>query len=687
MTQDSVADTEESLFTFGTQVQAGLDDHNYQIKTANFWKDKLNGYAHVEKSLQKISLGEGRIKKVDVEKPKKKRGPSKGTKKDGNSKILKKNLNKQRKFGSINKEILRKYKELQDGVMDNINENESEMKLLFDRENWDSMHGLLVNSLKNENDMIETNKEKIVNDYTDFRQTQKSPNENLTTENGVTDENDEELNERVRLTQFSWSYPKDLTVDDLGVLYDITTSGIELDHVDKDTGEKNVRYEDRNGSNDIIPGENDHDDHDHDIGDNNILDTNNDTNNNQNSGIFTLSQVLGENIQRNLETQNSDFECIVIDDSCESEYSENDDITFENIEQMKKDKELIDENGTQQFPIEIIDSSNMIEIPNSSDDDCNSLILENDLDIVNNIDKNEELIDKEVIEIENSSAFEDSDSEVLLKRYPENGTQPIIEIDNFENSNQSYNEKMIIPTSSPISSEDEGNREVEVEADTELFRHEYFGINNEVQLSNNRIISNSNNDDNDDLNTNENLGTTEDYLTAPSQITGSNTNNKVNIEERITYFKGWNVSKIKKQLSEWGIKNASKLGRKTLEEKLYNICGKIDNDKWEWGINRNKKEDIISFKGFENNDNNNINNDNNEDNQNQLDESKFNEQINNALKQEKEIYYDIIMYKPLNVNKAIRIINERIEFKENQIDRKYICNYLDKMGIIWTDVE
>lgn len=672
MTQNSTDDIEQNIFTFGTQVQAGLDDYNYQIKTEIFWKDKLNEYAHVEKGLEKKSVEREQIKKVTVGQSKRKRGATKGNKKERNVKNLKKNDNKQRKFGSINKEILRKFKEIQkvkpDGITDSINEEENEMGLLFDRENWDNMHGLLVNSLKTENDVIKTNKEKIVNDYTDFRQTQRSLSENLTNDNGATDENAEISSEPVQLTQFSWSYPKDLTVDDLGVLYDITTSGIELDHVNKKIEVKKNICEDGSKSNGIVTGDNEN------------------NNNIQNSGIFTLSQVLGENIQRNLETQNSDFECVIIDDSCESDNSENDDITFDKIEQMKKDKETIDEHGTQQLPIEITDSFNLIEIPNSSDDDCNSLILKNDfnIDVVDNIDN-------EVIEISNSSAVEDSDSEVLLKGYPENGTQPIIEINNLENINKSYNEKMVILTSSPVSSEDGYNREIEVEADIELFNHEYFGLNDKVKMSNNEIISNPNKGEDGYINSNENLNTAEDYLTAPSQLVESNANNEDISNNRSTYFEGWNVNKIKKQLAEWGIKNASKLGRKTLEEKLFNICGKIDNDKWEWGINKIKKGDIISFKGFEDNNNegnNQENNqENNQDNNNQINESKFNEQINNALKQEKDIYYDIIRYRPLNVNKVINIINKRTEFQKNQIDRKFICNYLDKMGIIWTDVE
>lgn len=702
-----MTEPDDNLFALGTQVQAGLDEQKYEVDTANFWKSKLTGFAHINVDDTMITSEENN-KKTKVSSGAKKTGRVKKNKKKDNS-INEKTFNKQRKFGSINKEIIRKHRELQ---VTAVNENEDlsgkDMQLLFDRNDWNNVHDALVDSLQKSNDdsninSINRDKQHIVTEYADFRQVRngtKNSNGSGTLTGVDSDTEISMASDHKKLTQFSCSYPSDFTTEDLGALYDITMSGVDLENNKNIARNEDISENVDSASNSIVV-----------------------STNHQLSGVFTLSQVLGENTPRKMETQQSDYDLIVIEDSESDNGSDSDDdITFEYIEKIKnreskngKPEDVNEETGTQQLPIEIDSSLGVeVEIPNSSDDEEeDSILIKN---IVNPLSNKVALNDlekekTEVIEIENSSMDDESDSDIVLTGQPESGTQPMADFNDLEkefelalnnatrvtceNKSKNNNSKegsanLIVPTSSPISSDNEDESEINIintgnmVVGVNLFANE----ENDVEKRDDGITDTQDNY--------EGLLTNEEFLTAPSQFiqTGpekehqqekesEKENESVNIDNRMKYFEGWSVSMLKEQLDNWGIKNSSKVGKKSLQEKISNICKNISAKKWDWAINQFKKGEILDFTGWEK-----------EGNGDEgiivdvaIKEGEIIEQIRNALKKDQHIFYEILTYKPLNINDVTRRLNEQEEFKKLDIDRKRLCNTLDKLGICWTDVE
>lgn len=642
---------DENIFAFGTQVQAGLDDFKHEIQVVDFWKDKLNGYAHQEKSTVEP-------KKDKVSKPicvKKIRRPKNSNKKQHNG-IKDKNANRQRKFGSINKEIIRKYKALQmsHGVDVQAYNNfaDEEMKMLIGKEDWDSIHGLLMECLKNDetDNIVKSDKEKIVTEYTDFRQLQES-NSTAFAAAGAAREVSADVTgvdgrgtADAKLTQYSWSYPVDFTPDDLGALYDMTMSGIDLYNRDGNkTSEEAVEKDSTS-----------------------LVEELNNTAN-QTSGVFTLSQVLGENTQRSLdvsqrekakaEEQIQELDCVIVEDSCDSDGAE-DEITFDYIEKIREEKV---ESGTQQLPIEL-DSSNIIEIPNSSDDggydhgdfldDIGSINLRN--------------TEGDIIEIANSSTCGESDSDILLTGCPESGTQPLMDLNNLQRESElitddavgSY-ERMIVPTSSPASSA-AGSQEINVNEDNVLTRSvtEIIGRESESLVDNCAAA----------------LAEVPGELVTEEERVSLDTG--VDIAKRMKHFEGWNVVMLKKQLSEWGVKNASKMGKKKLEEALANICKNVTRDKWDWAIDKSQTGEILKFAEWES--------EHPEDVEGAarteaVIEKAVMGQIKALFKADAGLYYDVLRYKPLNVHMLLGKLAETS-------DRKVVCDCLDRLGVCWTEV-
>lgn len=636
---------EENIFALGTQVQAGLDDYRHEIQTVNFWKDKLNGYAHIEQS----SLANSKEFMTKPKNVRRIRRPKSSVKKPQATIKEKKNTNRQRKFGSINKEIIRKYRAIKmsqgEDSQDSPNVEDKEMQMLINQEDWDSIHGLLMNCLKNEHDdLMKSDKDKIVTEYTDFRQTQEKANSRDNREENANGAGDGRGAADAKLTQYSWSYPNDFTTDDLGVLYDITMSGIDLEKND----DYNVNNATENGETNSIVDE--------------LCDLANQT-----SGVFTLSQVLGENTQRCSQTKQQkadndmvsfkEYECLTVQDSCDSDCTENE-ITFDYIEKIREEKA---ESGTQQMPIEL-DSSNIIEIPNSSDDggDDEGCILD---ELENSLPRN---CREEVIEIANSSTCGDSDSDIILTGCPEGGTQPLPDLDNPEKDSEllideaacSY-ERMIVPTSSPASSP-LGSQEFNVNDNNVIIRP----LDRRAEEESGSLV--------------------EEPATVPSELVDEPVSATervfvavVDISKRMKHFEGWNVVMLKKQLGEWGIKNASKMGRKGLEETLANICKNISDEKWKWALGKFKTGEVMKFTEWENEHAEDINTD--VLNETQMKKAIF-EQVRLVLQQDQELYYDLLRYKPLNLNLVLRKLGETN-------DRKTVSDCLDELGICWTEVE
>ena len=641
---------DENIFALGTQVQAGLDDYRHEIQIVDFWKDKLNGYAHQE-------INDVETKKDKVNKPisvKKVRRPRNSNKKQQIN-VKEKNSNRQRKFGSINKEIIRKYKVLQmsQGVDVQAYNNfaDEEMKMLIGKEDWDSIHGLLMECLKNNetDNIVKSDKDKIVTEYTDFRQLQESNSNGAAL--GVAAEMtvgvaDGDCRGTVdgKLTQHSWSYPVDFTPEDLGVLYDMTMSGIDLENKDENKTSDEVA-ETRSTSN--------------------VDDLDNMAN--QTSGVFTLSQVLGENTQRSLECgrkekekvkgQVQELNCIIVEDSCNSNCEE-DEITLDYIEKIREEKT---ESGTQQLPIEL-DSSNIIEIPNSSDDGG-----DDDGDFLGEIGSiNLRNTESQVIEIANSSTCGDSDSDILLTGCPEGGTQPLIDLNHLQRESElilddavgSY-ERMIVPTSSPASSA-VGSQEINVNDDNVFTRSLTEAVDRETEnlVDNVKAVL---------------CEVPDEPITEEERVI---VDIVVDIEKRMKHFEGWTVVMLKKQLGEWGVKNASKMGKKKLEETLANICKSISNDKWDWAVGKFQTGEVLKFAEWES------------EHSGDVEEAAVTEMmirkavmehIKMLLKEDSGLYYDVLRYKPLNLNMVLGKLTETN-------DRKVVCDCLDGLGICWTEV-
>lgn len=693
MDQENVDELcDQGVFAFGTQVQAGLDDHQQEIETSALWKSKLSGFANVNLTsppLKSLTIKDNTVKTGDKKKVRNKVTKRKNKNNENNnsqsvlltsSNVVKEraNLKRQRKFGSINKEIIRKYKNT---IITEDNDLENNMSLLYRQEDWDDYHGMLMSSLKDDNNnsgIKSYSKDKILTEYTDFRQQSYNNISSPThTENGTQTQSqivqveDTDVNLDERLTQCSWSYPKDFTPTDLGILYDITMSGIDR------LGKSN----DENGDvTDIVQI-------DSSFGDINGR-----------SGVFTLSQVLGEKDKIEKDSVNNYLEFIEIEDSCGSDTNNNeDDITFEFIELAKsvktgktgktetdeekyKDKVKYTElPGTQQLPIDVDDLNYGIdiEIPNSSDIEDN--IEDKILDIGNISHFRKESGSKEILEIANSSIFSDNDNSIIVTGCPKGGTQLNTELEEIERQISQINsninkiddsdevmERMIVPTSSPVSSPETENQDF-YNDDNDNCR---LGI---LNMSNNEVTTVPNSED-------ENCVDNEEFLTAPSQfndVTQSKGGNDINPIERIGFFKGWNVAMLKKQLNVWGIKNVGKLSKKSLEDSIFKVCENISENKWEWVINKSKSGEILDFGGWE------------EDNIKEIEEEgKFEDEkiiiVREAIKANDEIMYNIMTYQPVNIDKIIKIVN----IKEGiNIERKIICEILDLLGICWTDVE
>ncbi|GAV30351.1 hypothetical protein PMKS-003862 [Pichia membranifaciens] len=527
---------------------------------------------------------------------------------------------------------------------------DEEMKMLIGKEDWDSIHGLLMECLKNNetDNIVKSDKDKIVTEYTDFRQLQESNSNGaaLGAAAGMTvgvAGGDCKGTVDTKLTQHSWSYPVDFTPDDLGVLYDMTMSGIDLENKDENRINDEVA-EARSTSIDDL---------------NNMA--------NQTSGVFTLSQVLGENTQRSLgcsgkQKENvkghiQELDCIIIEDSCDSDCAE-DEITLDYIEKIREEKA---ESGTQQLPIEL-DSSNIIEIPNSSDDGG-----DDDGDFLGEIGSiNLMNTESEVIEIANSSTCGDSDSDILLTGCPESGTQPLIDLNHLQQESElmvdhavgSY-ERMIVPTSSPASSA-VGSQEINVNDDNVFTRSvtEAAGRENENLVDNVAAVLSEIPDE----------PVTEEERVVVDIV--------VDIEKRMKHFEGWTVVMLKKQLGEWGVKNASKMGKKKLEETLLSICKNISSDKWDWAVDKFQTGEVLKFAEWESEHSGDVGEAVVTD---MMIRKAVMEQIKVLLKEDSGLYYDVLRYKPLNLNMVLGKLAETS-------DRKVVCDCLDGLGICWTEV-
>jgi hypothetical protein len=600
---------DNELFVMGTQVQAGLDDHNESLTHAKFWKDKLNGYA----------LKQDINKQAKINKPKVKENLKPKRKKKNLDLDTQNDLTKQRKFGSINKEIIRKFKQSAiDNNKESIND-ENSMKLLYNQKDWDSTYDIILSSIKNDDndELIKVQKSNIIAEYTDFGQLN---NDNL--DNNSVD---------TQLTQKSCSYPSNLTPSDLGALYDITVSRLTEKMDKKDNFEKNIDDDTINSSSF------------------------------QRSGVFTLSQVLGENTQRNMETQKSDYEIMEVDeveDSCGSENEDDHEITIEFIEHIKEINNEV-ETGTQQIPIELDSGEKyeIIEVPNSSDDEV-------DGDIFDHIKSSDNFIEKSVIEVVNSSICAESDNDIVITRLPENLTQPSIQVQEIithYGGKKGGSNKMIIPTSSPVSSQD-------IFDETPINSVESRVVLNKTTVNEVTTIPNSDDDDEDD-------GIVNDiFLTAPSQ--------PFKIDQRLKHFEGWNVNMLKKQLGIWGVKQGNKMSKKSLEESLKQVCQQISFEKWEWAMKKTKLGELIDFSGWED-DKENV--DMVYVTQDALRNDVY-RKVHDVLKWDNEIRYDILTFKPIVANKIVEKVNSIVDGCD-KIDRKLVCGVLDKLGVCWTDFD
>lgn len=607
----------EHLFVFGTQVQAGLDEHKHSLRNTEFWKDQLSTYAL---KTDGVSPEEDTGKNGSRRRIKTK---AKGNSKPREKKASQSQTKKQRRFGSINRETIRISKGGEVGCKGDEAVNDME-ELLYRKEDWNSTHDMLINSLKREGSIVDNiiAKDKIINGYAGSRRLELSES-------------------NTKLTQRSSSYPEDFTPSDLGALYDLTVSNMNLEQQEQ-MGES-ADNEDSNGMQDYTG---------------------------MISGVFTLSQVLGENTQRTAETQKSDYECIVIEDSCGSgrdeEDGENPEITFEYIEKLKDENEV---RGTQDVPIEI-DSGHraceLIEIPNSSDEDHEEE-YGTIFDVLGGAANGGEV---SILEIANSSACEESVNDIVITKQPDEGTQRVEEYIADTNT--------IIPTSSPIGSQvempdmllescDGGSRIVITKP------MEEEGIDQEGAVGGIDFIP----DSEDEADGADDVVISAEFLTAPTQPEPE-TNVPDKDGERMKYYEGWNVSMLKKQLNIWGIKQVSKMSKKSLQASIEKVCVNVEEGKWLEAVSRAKTGEPIEFA-------NDVEIEAEEDVA-----SVLFKRVVSILQWDDEVRYDVLRYIPINASRIISKINKGDQEElavDRRIDKKIICDILDKLGICWTDVE
>lgn len=729
------------IFALGTQVQAGLDDHNEVKINKQFWKDKLNGYALINDEANVGTIGTSNTNKNTNSKVKSKPKPKKNAKKtkkrdlkdnDGDDDDNNNNnldaveiRNKQRKFGSINREIIRKFKNNNDNIPSN------DMKLLYEKNDWDTVHDVLLNSIKSMDNMDGfTKKKDVIFEYTDFGQqqsqtvsqsqvkTQVSESQIISKLPSQFEPQSQSPRKVERLTQESWSHPINFTPNDITALYDISINDdhtLNLINIPSKFGVE-------------IGNEDDEDD------------------NKQRSGIFTLSQVLGERCGDSDDDNDTDIhilgihksQIVEIEDSCGSECGNDDDddeITISYVERLRNVKDKMDDSkdndtlGTQQLPIELEDSNDInkdtdgdfaiaidpdvsivnvddksvsdynsdingshkinprdivdiIEIPNSSDD-------ENDHDKSTTISqhlrlKKVNIMDRSFVEIPNSSYRTEDDDDgdendiIIIKRGSTQSNNILESINDFIEEPINVNDlngpndiiatnsqvvlnspakqrDMVIPTSSPITSQEINDFEPESTTSILLTTNTFDNVT---------TIPNSSEEEEEEE---------EDmvFMTALSQ--------PMKIEERLKYFDGWTLSMLKKQLNIWGIKKCSSMSKKTIDQLIKEIVESISVEKWEWGIENNKKGDFIDFSKWGDD----VNNPDmlyitQDGTRNQV-----YRKVHDIMKWDNEIRYEVLRYKPVVINRVV----EKVELNNHgqKADKKLICEVLDKLGVCWTD--
>lgn len=301
--------TEEEDFTFGTQAQGILDDEKVMQEEVDKVRSFLNNFKNqcYEEDEGEIVGNNGKVINGKRNKVGKRVKNLKLNKISEKKKVM-----KNRKFGSINKETLRLLK-----CGDENDENINLFKHnLYDMEEWGEVHKKIVYS-------ISDNNKKIYNDYNIGILTREESQKCKESCDGLKNkENDEEANFDELMISRASTYPEGFTNEDIEKLYDDNLN--EEYHI-----------------NDLVK------------------DTEESINNVINSGVFTLSQVLGEDKNEGEEFEEDKEEIIdIVSDSTDDEDIE----IFEhsvllNLANKEKDKEKIE----------------VIEIPNSTDEEAEGL--------------------------------------------------------------------------------------------------------------------------------------------------------------------------------------------------------------------------------------------------------------------------------------------------------------------------
>lgn len=615
-------------FFQGTQAQRGYDDEEAKLSLNDTYIKRLQGLRYVpnsESSTKKnnpVVLSQSNKFKEKVE----------HTKKNERRKILvgddlgqkKKKL---RKFETVTKEVLRRFKDGQEGVDTTEQIDGDDLGLLINEQDWNSNKSDVIISLNCSEEDGKKRKQLILKEVLDMEDKLRDVQTDL------------DILKSPKVSKHEGNEKMD--IDDL-----MKDSPFYKTNVKKDNDPKKYF----NSTNEHKSQHND-------------------------DAIFTLDQARA---LYDTSLNVSDFGSFL--KSQLSEIENNNETRVVTLSQFNRGDSVIEINdsyvdpedgqmlvcaqGTQNDPIELegsskLDMGSIIEIPNTSDgddvddvDDKNIYLNDTIIEIFNSTDDDDD---------ENKSNDEGDESKLIPTSSPISGTPFKNRIIDFTESPlkniQMLKSTLVeVPSSDPASSVDLKYDEQDYDEafvmsyNDKQFTEEYDG-DEVVEIGPSQTQVDDSDDDDDE----------------------SDNSGDISLEDIESLFKKWSRDQLSEQMEQWGLKPVS--NKNEMVQILLKTANGIPKATLGFVLRTHKGNEIISF---------NNQTDGGTTSQDEDIGTKIKNELIEHLLADDEIRESLSIYTPLELDKVFDRMKDK--WSGISLNKQWFCNVLDNLGVCWTPV-